>query len=125
MFDIVFLGVGAGLMLGMWAYTWWSRQKLLKNGETVQARVAGTAQNRQGSAYVLEFETAGSTHRLQYPRPNKGEPLKPGSQVTLHYDPYKPERMFVEGDRSVLLAERFYLVIGAVLLVLLAVRAMQ
>ena len=38
--------------------------------------VSGTVQNRDGAAYVLEFITAGGSHRLQYPKPAKGKPFE-------------------------------------------------
>ena len=42
-----------------------------------------------------------------------------GSVVTLYYDPDDPEKMFVEGDKSVLGAELLYAGIGVALLVLM------
>lgn len=39
--------------------------------------------------------------------------------VTLYYDPDAPEKMFVEGDKSVLGAELLYTGIGVALLVLM------
>ena len=72
-----------------------------------------------GAAYVLEFTTAGGSHRLQYPKPAKGKPFAEGSVVTLYYDPDAPEKMFVEGDKSVLGAELLYAGIGVALLVLM------
>lgn len=125
MFDVLFFGIGAGLMLGMWLFSRRTRRRLTASGTAVRARVTGTVESRDGSAYVLEFQANGSTHRLNYPRPRKGEPLKPGSEVTLYYDPYKPEKMFVDGDKTALMTEKFYLGVGIALLLLLAVRMAQ
>ena len=75
----------------------------------MQATVSGTVQSRDGAAYVLEFTTAGGSHRLQYPKPAKGKPFAEGSVVTLYYDP----------DKSVLGAELLYAGIGVALLVLM------
>ena len=86
--------------------------------EMAQA-VEGTVQSRAGGAYVLAFTTAGGSHRLQYPKPAKGKPFTEGSVVTLFYDPDAPEKMFVEGDKSVLGAELLYAGIGVALLVLM------
>ena len=96
-----------------------ARQQLRTKGVCVQATVSGTVQSRDGAAYVLEFTTAGGSHRLQYPKPAKGKPFAEGSVVTLYYDPDAPEKMFVEGDKSVLGAELLYAGIGVVLLVLM------
>ena len=43
-----------------------------------------------------------------------------GETVTLYYDPDDLEKMYVEGDKSVLGAEVLYVVLGVVLLVLMA-----
>ena len=99
--------------------SWSRRRRLMTRGEKVEAAVAGTVQSRDGAAYVLEFTTAGGSHRLQYPKPAKGKPFAEGSVVTLYYDPDAPEKMFVEGDKSVLGAELLYAGIGVVLLVLM------
>jgi hypothetical protein len=125
LYEILILGGGALLMLGMGLRTRRERQKLVQTGATVTARVAGVAETREGSSYVLEFETDGGAHRLHYPRPRKGEPLRVGSEVVLHYDPYKPEKAFVEGDRSVLMAEPFYYALGGILVVLLVIALLQ
>lgn len=83
-----------------------------------QATVEGIVQSRDGAAYVLAFATAGGSHRLQYPKPAKAKAFAAGSTVTLYYDPEDPEKMYVEGDHSVLGAEVLYAVVGAALLVL-------
>lgn len=119
MYEIVFLGIGAALMLGMWLNSRLAREKLMKNGTAVLAYVTGIVESRNGSAYVLEFRSNGSTHKLHYPRPRKGEPLQVGSQVALYYDPYKPQKMFVDGDSAALLTEKFYLVVGEVLVAII------
>ena len=68
---------------------------------------AGTAR-----AYVLAFTTAGGSHRLQYPKPSAEQGVLPSGSdaVTLYYDPEAPEKMYVEGDQSVLGAEALYAV---------------
>lgn len=115
---IIFL-IGALIMFYMALRSVRARQQLRTKGTCVQATVAGTVQSREGAAYVLEFATAGGSHRLQYPKPAKGKAFAEGSVVTLYYDPDAPEKMYVEGDRSVLGAEVLYAVIGAALLVLM------
>ena len=39
-------------------------RRLQQKGQRVEARVAGTVQSRDGTAYLLEFETEGGSHRL-------------------------------------------------------------
>ena len=119
MFNFIIFILGAVLMFYMALRSRAQRHKLCTKGQNVSARVAGLAQSRHGAAYVLEFETAGGSHRLQYPKPAKGKPFAEGSVVTLYYDPDAPEKMFVEGDKSVLGAELLYAGIGVALLVLM------
>ena len=46
--------------------------------------MAGTVQSRDGQAYVLEFATAGGSHRLHYPKVGQGQrALRLGETVTL------------------------------------------
>lgn len=115
---IIFL-IGALIMFYMALRSVRARQQLRTKGACVQATVAGTVQSRDGTAYVLEFTTAGGSHRLQYPKPAKSKGFAEGSVVTLYYDPEAPEKMYVEGDKSVLGAEVLYGCIGVVLLVLM------
>ena len=115
---IIFL-IGALIMFYMALRSVRARQQLRTKGTCVQATVAGTVQSRDGTAYVLEFTTAGGSHRLQYPKPSRSKAFAEGNVVTLYYDPDAPEKMYVEGDRSVLGAEILYAVIGAALLVLM------
>lgn len=114
---LIFL-FGAGLMFFMALRSILNRRRLCTQGVTVQAVVAGTIQSRDGIAYVLEFSTAGGKHRLNYPCPSKSKGFAVGSTVTLHYDPDAPEKMYVEGDRSLLGAEILYFCIGLALLAL-------
>ena len=115
---IIFL-VGALIMFYMALRSVRQRRSLCTNGEKVQARITGTVQSRDGTAYVLEFTTAGGSHRLQYPKPSRSKDFAEGSVVTLYYDPEAPEKMYVEGDKSVLGAEALYAGIGVALLVLM------
>ena len=71
---IIFL-VGALIMFYMALRSVRARQLLRTKGVCVQATVSGTVQSRDGAAYVLEFTTAGGSHRLQYPKPAKGKPF--------------------------------------------------
>ena len=119
MLNVIIFLVGALIMFYMALRSVRARQQLRTKGVCVQATVSGTVQSRDGAAYVLEFTTAGGSHRLQYPKPAKGKPFAEGSVVTLYYDPDAPEKMFVEGDKSVLGAELLYTGIGAALLVLM------
>ena len=109
MFNIIIFLIGAGIMFYMAWRSWSRRRKLMTRGEKVEAAVAGTVQSRDGEAYLLEFTTAGGTHRLHYPK-----------SATLYYNPDDPAEMYVEGDKSVLGAEVLYVVLGIVLLVLMA-----
>ena len=61
--EIIFL-VGALIMFYMALRSVRQRRSLCTNGEKVQARITGTVQSRDGTAYVLEFTTAGGSHRL-------------------------------------------------------------
>ena len=119
MFNILIFIIGAGIMFYMGLRSVLARRRLRQKGEKVAARVAGTAQSRDGTAYVLEFETAGGSHRLHYPKAAKGKGFAAGESVTLYYDPEDPEKMYVEGDRSVLGAEALYFGLAVVLLVLM------
>ena len=119
MFNIIIFLIGAGIMFYMAWRSWSRRRKLMTRGEKVEAAVAGTVQNRDGEAYLLEFTTAGGTHRLHYPKSAKGRELAQGAVVTLYYNPDDPAEMYVEGDKSVLGAEVLYVVLGIVLLVLM------
>lgn len=118
MFNFIIFILGAVLMFYMALRSRAQRHKLCTKGQKVSARVAGLAQSRDGAAYVLAFATAGGSHRLQYPKPAKAKAFAAGSTVTLYYDPEDPEKMYVEGDHSVLGAEVLYAVVGAALLVL-------
>ncbi len=119
MFNVLIFIIGAGIMFYMGLRSVLARRRLRQKGEKVAARVAGTAQGRDGTAYVLEFETAGGSHRLRYPKAAKGKGFAAGESVTLYYDPEDPEKMYVEGDRSVLGAEALYFGLAVVLLVLM------
>ena len=116
MFNIIIFLIGAGIMFYMAWRSWSRRRKLMTKGEKVEAAVAGTVQSRDGKAYLLEFTTAGGTHRLHYPKSAKGRELAQGAVVTLYYNPDDPAEMYVEGDKSVLGAEVLYVVLGVVLL---------
>lgn len=118
MLNVLIFLFGAGLMFFMALRSALQRRKLCTQGESVQATVAGTIQSREGVAYVLEFVTAGGSHRLNYPCPAKSNGFAIGSVVTLHYDPENPEKMYVEGDKSLLGAEILYCCIGLALLAL-------
>ena len=78
MFNFLIFIIGAALMLGMGVRSVLARRRLQTKGEKVTARVAGTAQGRNGQAYVLEFETAGGSHRLHYPKAAKGKGFAAG-----------------------------------------------
>ena len=119
MFNVLIFIIGAGIMFYMGLRSVLARRRLRQKGEKVAARVAGTAQGRDGTAYVLEFETAGGSHRLHYPKAAKCKGFAAGESVTLYYDPEDPEKMYVEGDRSVLGAEALYFGLAVVLLVLM------
>ena len=120
MFNILIFILGAGIMAYMGLRSVRQRRRLQTKGQKVEARVAGTAQIRDGTAYVLEFSTAGGSHRLHYPKAAKGKGFAPGQTVTLYYDPEEPEKMYVEGDKAVLGAEVLYFGLAVVLLLLMA-----
>ena len=90
MFNIIIFLIGAGIMFYMAWRSWSRRRKLMTKGEKVEAAVAGTVQSRDGKAYLLEFTTAGGTHRLHYPKSAKGRELAQGAVVTLYYNPDDP-----------------------------------
>ena len=114
---LILLGVAA-VMYGYALRTLRQRRRLTQSGEVVDARIAATGTGREGDYYVLEFSTAGGTHRLQYPYPSKAGFCRVGDTVTLHYDPYHPENLFVEEDKSPLRGVWFCLGCGAVLTVM-------
>ena len=118
MLNVIIFLLGAGLMFFMALRSMLARRRLCTRGEKVKATVEGIVQSRDGAAYELAFATAGGSHRLQYPKPAKAKAFATGSTVTLYYDPEDPEKMYVEGDHSVLGAEVLYAVVGAALLVL-------
>ena len=116
MFNVLIFIIGAGIMFYMGLRSVLQRRRLQQKGQRVEARVAGTVQSRDGTAYLLEFETEGGSHRLHYPKAAKGTGFASGETVTLYYD---PEKMYVEGDRSVLGAEILYFCLAVVLLALM------
>ena len=119
MLNVIIFLLGAGLMFFMALRSMLARRRLCTRGEKVEATVEGIVQSRDGAAYVLAFATAGGSHRLQYPKPSRSKDFAEGSMVTLYYDPEAPEKMYVEGDKSVLGAEALYAGIGVALLVLM------
>lgn len=118
MLNVIIFLLGAGIMFYMALRSALARRRLCTQGEKVSATVEGIVQSRDGAAYVLAFSTVGGNHRLHYPKPSRSKDLAVGSAVTLYYDPEDPEKMYVEGDRSVLGAEVLYTVLGVALLVL-------
>ena len=115
MFNVLIFIIGAGIMFYMGLRSVLQRRRLQQKGQRVEARVAGTVQSRDGAAYLLEFETEGGSH----PKASKGKGFASGETVTLYYDPEDPEKMYVEGDRSVLGAEILYFCLAVVLLALM------
>lgn len=65
---IIFL-VGALIMFYMTLRSVRQRRSLCTNGEKVQARITGTVQSRDGTAYVLEFTTAAAATGCSTPNP--------------------------------------------------------
>ena len=120
MWNVLIFLIGAGIMFYMGLRSVMQRRRLQTKGEKVSARVVGLAQSRDGTAYVLEFETAGGSHRLHYPKAAKGKGFAEGQTVTLYYDPDDLEKLYVEGDRAALGAEVLYFVLAVVLLALMA-----
>lgn len=119
MFNVLIFIIGAGIMFYMGLRSVLQRRRLQQKGQRVEARVVGTVQSRDGAAYLLEFETEGGSHRLHYPKASKGKGFASGETVTLYYDPEDPEKMYVEGDCSVLGAEILYFCLAVVLLALM------
>ncbi len=119
MFNVMIFIIGAGIMFYMALRSVLAAPPLTAEGPACGGPVAGTVQSRDGTAYLLEFETEGGSHRLHYPKAAKGKGFASGETVTLYYDPEDPEKMYVEGDRSVLGAEVLYFVLAVVLLVLM------
>ena len=81
MLNVIIFLVGALIMFYMALRSVRARQQLRTKGVCVQATVSGTVQSRDGAAYVLEFTTAGGSHRLHYPKAAKGKGFAEG--VTL------------------------------------------
>ena len=59
MFNVLIFIIGAGIMFYMGLRSVLQRRRLQQKGQRVEARVAGTVQSRDGTAYLLEFETEG------------------------------------------------------------------
>ena len=57
MLNVIIFLVGALIMFYMALRSVRQRRSLCTNGEKVQARITGTVQSRDGTAYVLEFTT--------------------------------------------------------------------
>ena len=119
MLNILIFAAGAAIMFWMGLRSMLARRRLCTKGEKVSARVTGTVQSTSGSAYVLEFETQGGSHHLQYPKPSRGKSFAAGQTVTLYYDPDDLDKLYVEGDKAMLGAEILYYALGAALLVLM------
>ena len=122
MFNVVLFAAGALVMLAAALHATRARRALMTRGVKVKARVAGTVHTRGGVSLALEFVTpAGPTRRLPYPLPRKAKGFEQGSEVTLYYDPDRPDKLFVEGDRAMLGAELVYYLLAAMLAVLAVV----
>lgn len=71
--DYVFFIAGTLLMFYMGLRSTLFRLRLMRQGQRVEARVAGTVQSRQGTAYLLEFATAGGEPSPAIPGPPQGQ----------------------------------------------------
>ncbi len=115
LFDFVLIGMLAVCSLVYAFLHLKKRHDLLRHGEVVQAHVVGRGENQQGSYQVLAFEVNGTQHQLPYTMPRKRQ--LPEGPLTLHYDPYKPENLLIEQDKTDLYGSLFCLVLGVVLAV--------
>ena len=113
LFDLFLVGVmaAASLYYGISHLT--RRIRLKRHGQKVQAESVARGYGQSGPYQVLRFTTDGSVHQLQYPMPRKKE--LPAGPLTLYYDPYKPEHLLVEEDKTDLPGILFCLVLGGIL----------
>ena len=116
LFDLFLVGVmaAASLYYGISHLT--RRIRLRRHGQKVQAESVARGMGQSGPYQVLRFTVDGSVHQLQYAMPRKKE--LPAGPLTLYYDPYKPENMMVEEDKTDLPGIIFCLVLGAILAVI-------
>ena len=119
MFNVLIFIIGAGIMFYMGLRSVLQRRRLQQKGQRVEGRLSVTLKSRDGAGYLLEFVTEGGSHRVHFPKAAKGMGFASGETVTLYYDPEDPEKMYVEGDRSVLGAEILYFCLAVVLLALM------
>ena len=84
-------------------------------------RRASLAQCRAGTARPMCWSSPrrAAATGCSTPNPPAARILPRADVVTLYYDPEAPEKMYVEGDKSVLGAEALYAGIGVALLVLM------
>lgn len=115
---IIFL-VGALIMFYMALRSVRQRRSLCTNGEKSTGAHHWHSAEPGRHGLCAGVHHGGRSHRLQYPKPSRSKDFAEGSVVTLYYDPEAPEKMYVEGDKSVLGAEALYAGIGVALLVLM------
>lgn len=116
LFDFVLIGLLAVCSL-FYAFSHLKKRwNLMRHGEVIQAQVIGRGENQQGSYQVLAFDVNGTQHQLPYTMPRKRQ--LPEGPLTLHYDPYKPENLLVEEDKTDLYGSLFCLVLGILLSVI-------
>lgn len=112
-FDLILIGGLAAGSLYYGIFHFIKRKRLLRQGETVSAHVVGQGSNQDGSYQILAFTVNGNEHRLPYPMPRKNK--LPEGDLTLHYDPYRPENLLVEEDKTDLYGSIFCIALGIVL----------
>ena len=116
LFDLFLVGVMAAASLFYGISHLSRRIRLKRHGQKVQAQSIARGVGQSGPYQVLRFTVDGSVHQLQYTMPRKKQ--LPDGPLTLYYDPYKPENMMVEEDKTDLPGIWFCLILGCILAVI-------
>ena len=91
MFNVLIFIIGAGIMFYMGLRSVLQRRRLQQKGQRVEARVAGTVQSRDGTAYLLEFERAAAT-ACTTPKPPRARALPAEKRSRCTTTPKIPKR---------------------------------
>ena len=70
--------------------------------------------NQSGGSYcpVVEFAAKGETLRVRSGSGSRPARYAVGQAVEVHYDPDRPKRFYIEGDRTLALLEKIFLFSG-------------
>lgn len=120
MFSIIFFGVWALVGAVFLLVTLILRKVRLSKAEKCTMSAPATVvelayhRNQSGGAYypVLEFAVNGEIVRVKSGSGSRPARYQQGQRVTVCYDPDKPRRFYIQGDRMLALLEKIFLFAG-------------